>query len=113
MLVVIDVIGIFGFNFIIINSANSGSDSEDSKNSKNSENSEDSQSSVDFKKSEKFMTDLSQRVYIYDYAGFFLFSFINTVITIRIDSNDRFFNTRKNRSFLDLIEKIMKYDNMK
>ena len=106
----IDVIEVFGFNFIIVDSENSDSDSENSKNSKNSEN---SQNSVDFKKFEKFMTDLFQRIYIYDYVDFFLFSFINTMITIRIDFNDRFFNTKKNRPFSDLIEKIMKYDNMK
>ena len=64
----IDVIEVFGFNFIVIDSANSDSDSKNSKNSKNSENSENSQNSVDFKKSEKFMTDLFQRIYIYDYV---------------------------------------------
>ena len=95
----IDVIEVFGFNFIIVDSENSDSDSENSKNSKNSEN------SVDFKEFEEFMTDLFQRIYIYDYVNFFLFSSINTMITIRIDSNDRFFNTKKNRSFSDLIEK--------
>ena len=71
MFMMIDVIGIFGFNFIIVDSENLDSDSKNSKNSKNSENSENSQNSVDFKKSEKFMTDLFQRVYIYDYVDFF------------------------------------------
>ena len=95
----IDVIGVFDSNFIIVGSEDSGPDPE------NSENSENSKDSVDFKKFEKFMTDLSQRIYIYDYVDLFLFSSINTMITIRIDSNDRFFNTKKNRPFSDLIEK--------
>ena len=51
----IDVIKIFDFNFIIVNSENSNSNSKNSKNLKNSEN---SQNSVDFKKFEKFITDL-------------------------------------------------------
>ena len=85
----IDVIEIFGSNFIIVSSESSDSDSENSENLKNSEN------SVDFKKFEKFMTDLFQRIYIYDYVDFFLFNFINTMITIRIDSNDRFFSREK------------------
>ena len=92
MLIVIDVIKIFDFNFIIIDSAGPDSDSE---NSENSENSKNSQSSIDFKKFEKFMTDLFQRVYIYDYVGFFFFNSINTMITIRIDSNDQFFSREK------------------
>ena len=109
----IKVIKVFDFNFIIIDSANPDSDSENSENSEDSENSKNSQNSIDFKKFEEFMTDLFQRIYIYDYVDFFFFSFINTMITIRIDFNDRFFNTRKNRPFSDLIEKVMKYDNMK
>ena len=106
----IDVIGVFGFNFIIVGSEDSGPDSENSENSKNSEN---SQSSVDFKKFEKFITDLFSEFTFMTTPAFFFSIFINTMITIRIDSNDRFFNTRKNRPFSDLIEKIMKYDNMK
>ena len=100
MLIVIDVIKIFHFNFIIINSAGSDSDSENSENLKNSENSKNSQNSIDFKKFEKFMTDLFQQIYIYDYVDFFLFSFINTMITIRIDFNDRFFSRKKTDRFL-------------
>ena len=70
VLMMIDVIGVFGSNFITVDSENSDSDSKNSKNSKSSEN---SQNSVDFKKFEKFMTDLFQRVYIYDYVDrFFL-----------------------------------------
>ena len=106
----IDVIGVFGFNFIIVNSEDSGSNSE---NSKNSENSEGSQSSVDFKKFEKFIADLFSESTFITTSIFFFSIFINTMITIRIDPNDRFFNTRKNRPFPDLVEKIMKYDNMK
>ena len=68
VLMMVDVIEVFGFNFIIVGLEDSDSDSENSKNLKNSEN---SQSSVDFKKFEKFMTDLFQRIYIYDYVDFF------------------------------------------
>ena len=47
MFMMIDVIKIFDFNFIIVNSKDSDSDSKNSKNLKNSEN---LQNSVDFKK---------------------------------------------------------------
>ena len=65
VLMMVDVIEIFGFNFLIVNSESPGSDSEGSEDSENSKN------SVDFKKFEKFMIDLFQRIYIYDYVGFF------------------------------------------
>ena len=67
----IDVIKIFDFNFIIVNSKNSDSNSKNSKNLKNLKNSENSQHSIDFKKFEKFIIDLFQRIYIYDYVDFF------------------------------------------
>ena len=95
----VDVIEVFGSNFIIVDPEDSGPDPE------NPENSEDPEDSVNSRKFGEFITDLFQRIYIYDYAGLFFFSSINTMITIRIDSNDRFFNTRKNRPFPDLIEK--------
>ena len=97
-----DVIGIFGFKFIIIILENS--ESSDSKNLKNLKSSEDFKNSLDFTKFKEFMTNLFQWIYIYDYVDFF-FSSINTVITIRIDSNDWFFNMKKNWLFFDLIEK--------
>ena len=78
MLMMIDVIEVFDFNFIIVDSENSDADSKNSKNSKNPENSKNSQNSVDFKKFEKFITDLFQRIYIYDYVDFFF-----SVLSIR------------------------------
>ena len=107
----IDVIKIFEINFIIINSKNSDSNSKNLKNLKNSENSKNSQNSIDFKKFEKFIIDLFQRIYIYDYVDFF-FNFINTMIIIRIDFNDRFFYEKKSIDFW-FNWKIMKYDNIK
>ena len=65
---IIDIIKIFDFNFIIVNSKNSNSNSKNSKNLKNLKN---SQNSIDFKKFEKFIIDLFQRIYIYDYVDFF------------------------------------------
>ena len=106
----IDVIEIFGSNFIIVDPEDSDPDSKNSENSKNREN---SQNSVDFKKSEKFIADLSNEFTFMTTPTFFFSILINTMITIRIDPNDRFFNTRKNRPFSDLIEKVMKYDNIK
>ena len=95
----IDVIGIFGSNFITVGSEDPDPDPKDP------ESPEDPENPVDFRKSEESMTDLPQRIYTYDYVGLFLSSPINTMITIRIDPNDRFFNTKKNRPFPDLIEK--------
>ena len=100
----IDVIEIFDSNFITVNSEGPGLDSENSKNSQNS---------VDPKEFEESITDLFSESTSMITPTFFFSIFINTIITIRIDPNDRFFNTRKNRPFPDLIEKIMKYDNMK
>ena len=107
---VIDVIGVFGSNFITVGPENPDPGSE---NSENLENSENPQSSVNLKKFEKFITDLSSESTSMTTSAFFFSISINTMITIRIDPNDRFFNTRKNRPFSDLVEKIMKYDNMK
>ena len=84
---IIDVIEIFDFNFIIVSLKDSDSDSKNSKNLKNSKNSKNLQNSIDFKKFEKFIIDLFQQIYIYDYVDFF-FSFINTMITIHIDFNN-------------------------
>ena len=67
----IDVIRIFDFNFMIVDSESSDSDLKNSKNLKNSINSKNSQNLIDFKKFEKFMTDLFQRIYIYNYVDFF------------------------------------------
>ena len=110
VLMMIDVIEVFDSNFRTVDSENSDSDSKDSKNSKNPK---DSQSSINSKKFEEFIADLSNESTFMTTSTFFFSISINTVITIRIDPNDRFFNTRKNRPFSDLIEKIMKYDNMK
>ena len=107
---VVDVIGVFGSNFIIVGSEDSDPGSE---NSENSEDSEGSQSSVDFKEFGKFIADLFSESTFMTTSVFFFSISINTVITIRIDPNDQFFNTRKNRPFPDLIEKVMKYDNMR
>ena len=106
----IDVIEIFDSNFITVDSKNPDRDPENSKNSKNSKN---SQNSVDSKKFEEFITDLFNESTFMITSIFFFSIFINTMITIRIDLNDRFVNTRKNRPFPDLIEKVIKYDNMK
>ena len=110
MLIVVDVIEVFDSNFITVGSEGLGSDPESSEDS---EGSEDSQNSIDFKKFEKFITDLSNEFTFMITSVFFFPISINTVITIRIDSNDRFFNTKKSRPFSDLVEKVMKYDNMK
>ena len=55
VLMVVDVIGIFGFNFITVGLEGPGPDSEGSGSS---ENSEDSQSLVDFKEFGEFIADL-------------------------------------------------------
>ena len=100
----VDVVEVFDSNSVIVGSENPDSNSDDSENSENS---------VDPKEFEEFITDLFSESTFMTTSAFFFSIFINTMITIRIDPNDRFFNTRKNRPFPDLIEKIMKYDNMK
>ena len=107
---VVDVIGVFGSNSITVGPEGPGPDPGDPGDPEDSEN---PQSSVDPKGSEESITDLLSESTSMATPAFFFSISINTVITIRIDFNDRFFNTRKNRPFSDLIEKVMKYDNMK